>query len=241
MPDQIFENPRLAEIYDAFDGPRDDLIPYISLANELNAKSVLDIGCGTGSFSCLLAKNGFQVTGLEPAAASLKIAKEKPYADKVTWILGDMLSLSNSQVDMAVMTGNVAQVFLEDAEWANNLEAIHEALNENGYFVFEVRDPSKKAWLEWTKDNTLTRLDIQGIGPVEGWCEVTDISKKQITFVWTYYFEAEDTTVTSESTLCFRTREDIEESLRKANYVVEEVRDAPDRPGKEFVFIAKRI
>lgn len=35
MPDQIFENPRLAEIYDAFDGSRDDLVYYLNIVKEL--------------------------------------------------------------------------------------------------------------------------------------------------------------------------------------------------------------
>jgi hypothetical protein len=35
MADQIFENPRLAELYDVFDGERDDLKPYLGIAREL--------------------------------------------------------------------------------------------------------------------------------------------------------------------------------------------------------------
>jgi hypothetical protein len=32
----------------------------------------------------------------------------------------------------------------------------------------------------------------------------------------------------------------VEEALTRHGYVVDEVRDAPDRPGREFVFLARR-
>ena len=44
---------------------------------------------------------------------------------------------------------------------------------------------------------------------------------------------------TSESTLRFRSRDDIEVSINSAGLSLVEVRDAPDRPGLEFVFIAE--
>jgi hypothetical protein len=46
--------------------------------------------------------------------------------------------------------------------------------------------------------------------------------------------------LTSDSTLRFRSRVEVEESLVDAGFVVDEVRDAPDRPGREFVFVARR-
>jgi hypothetical protein len=46
--------------------------------------------------------------------------------------------------------------------------------------------------------------------------------------------------ITSDSTLRFRSRVEVERSLESAGFVVDEVRDAPDRPGREFVFIAFR-
>jgi len=46
--------------------------------------------------------------------------------------------------------------------------------------------------------------------------------------------------MTSESTLRFRSRSESVETLSQAQFTVESVRDAPDRPGLEFVFIAHR-
>lgn len=47
MPDLIFAHPRLAAIYDVIDDDRSDLDVYTALVEELGARSVLDIGCGT--------------------------------------------------------------------------------------------------------------------------------------------------------------------------------------------------
>lgn len=121
MPDAIFSHPRLAAIYDAFDGDRDDLGLYLDLADELQARSVLDVGCGTGCLALQLAASGRSVVAVDPAEASLRVAKAKPGADQVTWIQGGVSALPTLSLDLAVMTGNVAQVFLGDDEWAHAL------------------------------------------------------------------------------------------------------------------------
>jgi len=46
--------------------------------------------------------------------------------------------------------------------------------------------------------------------------------------------------LTSDSTLRFRKRDEIEAALVANGYVVDDVRDAPDRPRREFVFLARR-
>ena len=48
------------------------------------------------------------------------------------------------------------------------------------------------------------------------------------------------TTIPSASTLRFRPREEIEADLAAHGFEVEDVRDAPERPGKELVFLARR-
>jgi hypothetical protein len=62
-----------------------------------------------------------------------------------------------------------------------------------------------------------------------------------VTFGGEYTFHRGGVVLTPrETTLRFRSRDEVTASLRTAGFVFEGVRDAPDRPGKEFVFIALR-
>jgi SAM-dependent methyltransferase len=239
VPDAIFEDPRLARVYDPLDPDRSDLDVYAAMATEFGARSVLDVGCGTGTLACLLASRGLEVAGVDPARASLDVARAKPGADAVRWLYGDATSLPRLQVDLATMTGNVAQVFLTDEEWAATLDGVHAALRPGGRLVFETRDPARRAWLDWTREHSFSRTDIPGVGVVQSWHEVTEVTGELVSFRSFIVFEADDTVLTSDSTLRFREREAIAASLAAAGYQLDEVRDAPDRPGLEFVFVAR--
>jgi SAM-dependent methyltransferase len=207
---------------------------------ELGAGSVLDIGCGTGTFACMVASRGIDVVGIDPAWASLEIARAKPHADSVRWLHGEATTLPPLAVDAVFMTGNVAQVFLTDDDWAATLRAVRDALRPGGHFVFETRDPARRAWQRWTPELTRSVLEVPGVGVVERWNALTEVAGPFVTFRTTTVFHADDVVIESTSTLRFRTRPEIEESLAHAGLRTVELRDAPDRPGLEFVFIAVR-
>ncbi len=240
MPDRIFDEPRLADIYDDLESDRSDLDPYLSVAQELGARSAVDIGCGTGTFACLLANEGLEVVGVDPAAAMLAVARRKVGADLVRWVHGVAADLPPMQVDLATMTGNVAQVFLEDHEWAETLKAARRVLRPGGSLVFESRRPERKVWLDWNPVDSFQRVELDGIGVVETWSEVVSVSLPFVTFRGTIVFHDDGTTQVSESTLRFRSYDDTVDSLEAAGFRVDEARDAPDRPGKEYVFLATR-
>jgi SAM-dependent methyltransferase len=239
-PDIQFALPRLAEIYDVLDGDRSDLDPYRALVDELHASKILDLGCGTGTFACLLALHGKEVVAVDPAAASVEVGRHKPGSDRVRWIIGDATVLPPLQVDVVTMTANVAQVFLTEADWMATLHGAHAALRPGGRLLFETRNPAKEAWRSWTRQNSCLQVEIPGIGHVEFWREVTDIRVPFISFRSTYVFGSDGAILTSDSTLRFREETQITESLHACGFTVESVQDAPDRPGLELVFVAAR-
>ena len=240
MVDAIFAEPRLAAVYDPLDTDRSDLDVYAALVDESGARSVRDIGCGTGSFACLLARRGIEVTAVDPAAASLDVARGKSGAAGVRWLHGDATTLPPLRVDLATMTANVAQVFLTDDAWDATLAGARAALRPDGRLVFEMRDPARRAWREWTRAATHRRVAIATVGTVETWIDLTDVRLPFVSFRTTFVFEADGATLTSDSTLRFRDEDEVRDSLHAAGFVVREVRDAPDRPGRELVFIAER-
>ena len=195
---------------------------------------------GRGSWPAGRLGRGMDVTGVDPAAASLDVARGQPGAERVRWLHGDATGLPELQVDLATMTANVAHVFLTDEDWAATLRGVHAALRPGGHLVFEVRDPSRRAWERWTRENTYQRLDVPGIGAVETWWDLTEVNGALVSYRRTYVFAADGTTLTSDSTRRFWTRAEIEDSLGAAGYALAEVRDAPDRPGREWVFIARK-
>ena len=239
MADAIFENPRLAALYDAFDPDRSDLDVYRAIADQLGARRVLDVGCGTGTFALLLADSGREVIGVDPAAASLDVARTKPGAERVRWIHGDATELPPVEVDLATMTGNVAQAIVESSAWEGTLRGVFEALRPGGYLVFETRDPAREAWREWGLPASYEVTQIGGVGAVEHWADLIAVDLPLVTFCWTFVFPGGDV-LTSDSTLRFRERDEVQSALVAHGYVVDEIRDAPDRPGREFVFVARR-
>ncbi|HYI62314.1 MAG TPA: class I SAM-dependent methyltransferase [Acidimicrobiales bacterium] len=237
MADAIFAHPRLAEIYDAVDDDRSDLDLYLAVVAERGAQQLLDIGCGTGSFASLLAGRGVDVVGVDPAAASLAVAQRKPHASRVRWVLGDLANVPEMEVDLVTMTGNVAMVFLDDAEWRAVLAGARSRLAPGGSLAFEVRRPERRAWEDWTPEATRRRVALPE-GSVETWVELTAVDLPLVSFRHHCAF-SDDATLISDSTLRFRSLPEIEADLATAGLEVIEVRDAPDRPGLEHVILAQ--
>ncbi len=241
MPDQIFEHPRLAAIYDALDPTRDDLDPYLAVVEEFGARRVADLGCGTGVLALLLAGKGLDVVGVDPAGSSLDVARSTPGATDIRWIHGDASALPREEADVVLMTGNAAQAVVTDGDWAVLLDGVHAALVPGGRFVFETRVPARKGWRAWTKTRSRRTTFIEGHGDVESWVELLAVEPPLVSFRWTFHFLEDGQVLTSDSTLRFRDRDEISRDLRRRGFGVEDVRDAPDRPGREFVFIARKL
>jgi len=93
---------------------------------------------------------------------------------------------------------------------------------------------------QWTPELTRAVADVPGVGVVESWEEVTDVTGDLVTFRSLTRFHRDDLVLESTSTLRFRERPDVEASLRQEGFETVDVRDAPDRPGRELVFLARR-
>jgi SAM-dependent methyltransferase len=239
MPDAAFEHPRLVALYDALEGERPDLDVYAALADELGARRVLDIGCGTGAFAVALAAGGREVTGVDPAAGSIAHARARPGGERVRWVHGDAGAVGELGADLAVMTGNVAQAIVDPADWSTALRGAHRALRPDGHLVLETRDPARRAWAGWTRSRTHRRVRVDGVGAVETWHDLTAVDLPLVGFRTTYVLPGGEVLV-SGSTLRFREPDEVAADLVGHGFTVADVRDAPDRPGRELVFLARR-
>jgi hypothetical protein len=114
-------------------------------------------------------------------------------------------------------------------------------LKSEGRLVFETRDPTKEAWRDWNPAQTHRRLNVPGAGLVQTWQNLTEVSLPFVSFRTTFAFESDGGVLTSDSTLRFRDRQEVEASLRDAGLSVDSIRDAPDRRGLEFIFVVRHL
>ncbi|WP_250003569.1 class I SAM-dependent methyltransferase [Actinoplanes sp. M2I2] len=164
-----------AAAYDELNPDDRDHRFYAARAAELGATRVLDLGCGTGALSLRLASGGLTVVGIDPDAGMLRTAARRPGADRVDWRLGYSDRAGTASADFAVMSGHVAQVFVDDAQWSRTLRDLHRALVPGGTLAFESRNPSARAWERWTREATLRTVDAPE-GPVEFWHETAEVT-----------------------------------------------------------------
>lgn len=167
--DPLYRDPDLAQFYDAVNPWRDDFDYCVALAGD--AGSVLDIGCGTGELAAALAP-GRRVTGVDPAAAMLDIARARPGGDGVTWVEADARSVRlEDRFDLIVLTGHAYQVFLTDDDQRAVLATIAAHLSPEGRFIFDTRNPTLMTWKNWTRPKSAQMFDHPRLGRVEAWTE----------------------------------------------------------------------
>jgi SAM-dependent methyltransferase len=240
VPDDLFEHPRLAALYDALDPDRSDLDPYLAMVAEFGATDVVDLGCGTGVLALLIAAQGTPIVGVDPARASLDVARAKDGAAAVTWLHGDASMIPEHCADLVLMTGNAAQAVVDEDEWLTALGHVASGLRPGGRFVLETRIPEARGWEWWTEALTRSTIVIEGVGPVESWVTLTDVALPLVSFRWTFVFHTDGQVLTSDSTLRFREEAELRHQLDSAGFDIDDIRDAPDRPDREYVIIARR-
>jgi len=220
--EEHYVDPRLVALYDIENSCGADTDFYQGLAAELDAHRILDLGCGTGLLTRELATPGRQVVGVDPAPAMLAVARRQPGAERVRWVEGDARALETHEADLLVMTGNVAQVFLDDADWRTTLAAIHAALRPGGYLAFESRNPDDQAWERWNRAATYEQFDSPN-GPMESWLELVRVGDGRVSFEGHNIFLSTGEVVVAKSELRFRSLEELTDTLTDAGFTVEHV------------------
>lgn len=153
-PGNYYATPKLAIAYDADCAGRKDLDFYLGLAARLGVERVVDIGAGTGRLCSLLAGQGHEVVGVEPQETMLSLAKRQQHADSVAWVHGTAKDGPPDGAELVLMTGHVAQYFLDDAAWGSALSHAKRSLRSEGRLAFEVRNPAVEAWRDWPAGGT---------------------------------------------------------------------------------------
>ena len=210
-------DPRLVDMYDADNPDGPDHAYYRDLARRTAARSVLDLGCGTGILTVTLAEAGRAVVGVDPSPAMLAYARRRPGADAVTWIEGDSRAAPDGPFDLVLMAGNVAQ-HIPDPEWQRTVRDLRRVMADGAVLAFESRNPAARAWEAWAQDEPTTRDTPHG--PLREWCEVAEPGDGRVLLRFFNHFERSDEVVVEDLVLTFRYRDSLTRELTGSGFEV---------------------
>ncbi len=216
MIDDPYRDADLVGLYDLDNPGGQDHLFFRALADEVDAHSIIDLGCGTGLLTRSLARPGRTVIGVDPSRTMLDYARRQPGSESVTWIHGDALALApTGTADLALCTGN-AIMHVGSAELPSTLTSIAAALRPDGTISFESRNPAYRAWERWTPEATYSER-VTPAGLLREWLDVTDVREGRVVFdAHNVFPDGEDRVYTS--VLLFRSAEEFQQELEVAGF-----------------------
>jgi SAM-dependent methyltransferase len=240
-----FSHPLLVAAYDTINSLGDDNEFYCQLVAKLSAKTIIDLGCGTGLLTCELSSRGFEMIGIEPSGAMLGVARAKPFADRVQWIEGSYEKLEGHRVDLVLLTSHVAQFFLDQKEWQKMLSAAYRALSPGGHIIFDSRPPVFPPYQTWPTKESPRRVLHPSLGAIDWYYALLGINANRVRYQLHFHFTDTDERVISTDELIFRTREELTGNLESAGFVVERIfgdwdSSAFTSASPEMIFVAAR-
>ena len=169
-----------AKVYDLFmdNIPYEEWTDYVKdlLAEEgIKDGILLDLGCGTGSVTELLAKSGFDMIGIDNSEEMLEIAMEKREESglDILYLLQDMREFElYGTVKGVVSICDSMNYILEDEDLLDVFKLVHNYLDNEGIFIFDMNTMYK--YQEILADNTFAE------------------DREESSFIWENYYDEED-------------------------------------------------
>lgn len=218
-----------AQVYDLFM----DNVPYrewsvylMELLREYGTEDglVLELGCGTGKMTRLLAENGYDMIGVDISEEMLAIAMERNAKDSgILYLNQDMREFElYGTVKAVVSVCDSMNYILEDTELEDVFRLVNNYLDPGGVFIFDL--------------NTLYKYEtILGETTI---CE----NREKDSFIWENYFDTEERINEYDLTLFLKHQESglyqkFEETHYQRAYTVEEIKVCIEKAGMEFVTV----
>lgn len=118
-----------------------DYIESLFNMYDCEPREILDLACGTGALTLLLAAQGYEMSGIDRAKGMLDIAQRKSVEQnqRITFHHGDMLDFQlDQQYDAIICTYDSINYATSEDELKSVFERVSEHLKPKGLFLFDV-------------------------------------------------------------------------------------------------------
>jgi len=123
-----------------------DFYKQILCAESITPRSAVDLACGTGSVTALLAQMGIPTIGVDMSEDMLTVAFEKTQhlENPPRFICQKLQQLRLARgVDLAVCALDSLDYITDPAYCEEAIRRVYKALNPGGIFIFDVNTPEK--------------------------------------------------------------------------------------------------
>ncbi|GLB30309.1 methyltransferase [Lacrimispora amygdalina] len=216
-----------AEVYDLFmdNIPYEDWCSYVTgLLKEHGVKDglVLDLGCGTGSLTELLADAGYDMIGVDNSEDMLQIAMDKraESGKDILYLMQDMREFELYGTVRAVLSiCDCINYILEYRDLVEVFRLVNNYLDPGGVFIFDL--------------NTVYKYE-----KVMGDTTIAE-DREECSFIWDNYYDGDTKINEYDLSLFIREKEDLYRKYTETHYqrafTIGEIREALKEAGLEFL------
>ena len=215
-----------AEVYDVFQDnvPYEEWCSYVTgLLKEYQVMDglVLDLGCGTGSLTGLMARSGYDMIGIDNSGEMLQIAMNKRNASglDILYLLQDMRGFElYGTVKAVISICDSMNYIMEYQELVEVFRLVNNYLDPKGVFIFDLNTEYK--YRELLADNTFAE------------------DREESSFIWNNFYDEEDKVNEYDLTLFVKEGElyrKFEETHYQRAYGLDQIQQAIRDWGMEFV------
>ena len=216
-----------AQVYDLFM----DNVPYeewsrylISLLKEYQVTdgTVVELGCGTGKMTRLLADAGYDMVGVDNSAEMLEIAGERQEEEErndILYLLQDMREFElYGTIRAVVSVCDSMNYIMSEEDLRQVFSLVNNYLDPGGIFIFDMN----------------TRYKYEELLGDNSFCETREDSS----FIWENYYDPEEQVNQYDLTLFIKEEDDLfrryEETHFQRAYEIETVRKLIEEAGMKW-------